>query len=149
MPIVYLRKSRCELVPQEYGVYLVLRLDRSYPEFLEQSTGGHFKNQDPTVGLEVLEQEWVNGAIVVYIGNTGGIDKQSHLKQRLTQLIDFGAGKKVGHRGGRLLWQLADADHLVVCWKVLQEADPAMYKSGLIADFTHQYGQRPYANLIG
>jgi hypothetical protein len=36
------------------------------------------------------------------------------LRRRLTQFGQFGGGEPAGHRGGRLIWQLADADDLLV-----------------------------------
>ena len=62
--------------------------------------------------------------------------------------MKFGSGKPVGHRGGRYIWQLADADDLVVCWKVLS-TDPREYERQMISDFkTAHNGYRPFANLL-
>ena len=35
--------------------------------------------------------------------------------------MKFGSGKKVGHKGGRFIWQLKDSANLVVCWKRTEE----------------------------
>ena len=59
----------------------------------------------------------------------------------------FGKGCSVGHWGGRLIWQLKDADDLVVCWKKTEE-DPRGAEKKMIKDFKEQHnGRRPYANL--
>jgi len=46
----------------------------------------------------------------MYVGKAAG---QKGLKGRLRQLIDFGFGKCIGHRGGRLLWHLEDSENFV------------------------------------
>jgi hypothetical protein len=38
-----LQKSKCCNVPDVPGVYLVLRASKTSPEFLAESSGGHFK----------------------------------------------------------------------------------------------------------
>jgi hypothetical protein len=88
--------------------------------FAERSCGGWFKGKDPTVPQEDLTANWVDDAEVVYIG------KADQLKRRLTQFADFGAGKPVGHWGGRLIWQLTNVDRLLVAWKERRGASRSM-----------------------
>jgi hypothetical protein len=45
----------------------------------------------------------VSGARIIYIGKAGGA---RGLKRRIRELIDFGFGKPIEHRGGRMLWHL-------------------------------------------
>jgi hypothetical protein len=40
-----LQTSDCCEVPDKPGVYLVLRLSTKRPDFLSESTGGHFKGE--------------------------------------------------------------------------------------------------------
>ena len=72
------------------------------PQFLARSTGGFFKENDPTVDIETLKGKWLESAIVVYVGRAGGTDEKtgkkiaSTLRSRLKLYFDFGAGKPVG-----------------------------------------------------
>ena len=92
-------------VPLEAGgVYVVVRTDAEPPTFLEQSAGGHFKGEDPTVPLTALTANWVDQASVVYIGKAD----HGRLRERLKEYASFGRGNRIGHKGGRLIWQLAD-----------------------------------------
>jgi hypothetical protein len=82
---------------------------------------------------------------MVYIG------KSDILQRRLTQIGRFGAGEPVGHRGGRLIWQLVDADDLLVAWHEITWTEAARdYERRLLRLFAEQQGsRRPFANLTG
>lgn len=139
-------KKRIDVVPAEQGVYAVLYAAGKEPEFVQRGTGGFFRG-DPNVPVSELKANWVNGADIIYIGKAGGEGVKATLRSRLSQYMKFGSGKPVGHKGGRYIWQLADADNLVVCWKVLN-TDPRDYERQMISDFKAAYaGNRPFANL--
>lgn len=142
LTVADLRRGNFKDISEVPGVYLVVRECRSRPDFLEVGTGGHFKNRNPNVSVAELVDEWVEGALIVYIGQT-----KVSLQERIRAMIKFGEGKRVGHRGGRLIWQLKDAERLQVCWKELQEEDPLSVERELIQAFKSQYGARPFANL--
>lgn len=149
-----LRANRLSDVPCDPGVYVVARETDRAPEFDQLSPAGHFKGEDPSVSVTRLEREWVPGAYVVYIGKAG---RRAHLRtvnglrERLTEYSDFGAGAPVAHRGGRLIWQLADRDTLVVAWHPVTWGEDARgYEKRLLSCFAdHHDGRRPFANLTG
>ena len=127
-------------VPRSGGVYVVVRASTDKPEFLEANPGGRFKGKNPTVPDETLRLNWVDSAEVVYIG------KADDLRRRLRQFADFGAGKPIGHWGGRLIWQLAESDTLLIAWKETPGEVPVDAETALIADFRAAFGKPPYAN---
>ena len=134
-------------LPAMPGVYLVLRDCASYPEFLETGTGGHFKGDDPNVSISRLKGEWVDRAVIVYIGQAGSGSKET-LGRRIDCMIQFGQGGPVGHWGGRLIWQLAHADGLLFCWMETEDDSPRQVEKELIEAFKSAYhGRRPFANL--
>lgn len=134
-------------IPSTKGIYLVISLDKKPPKFLHPGTGGHFKGKNPNVSLEELKKNWIEDTIVLYIGKAGSSNNKATLKSRLKQYIGFGQGKNIGHWGGRLIWQLAASNKLVVCWKHLPIDDPRAIETQLIKDFVTQFGNRPFANL--
>ena len=144
-----LRLTRCAEVPAQQGVYVVLRRGFVAPRFLERGSGGVFKGKDPNVAVSVLQLAWVPTAIVLYIGKAGGGKLKAHLKERIDSLVQFGSGASAAHWGGRYLWQLSDAEDLVVCWKPTPGSDPRLVEKAMISDFEVTYGRRPYANRIG
>lgn len=142
-----LRNGNRNNIPAIPGVYLVLRDCVSRPEFLEEGTGGHFKGKNPNVEIARLKNEWVERALIVYVGQSGSKSKGT-LKRRIGQLIRFGQGRRVAHHGGRLIWQLRGTDRLLVCWKEMADDDPKEFKTDLIKEFKSKHGgQRPFANL--
>jgi hypothetical protein len=127
-------------VPRSGGVYVVARTTTDPPAFLATNPGGRFKDQDPTVPDAALRSNWVDGSEVVYIG------KADELRRRLRQFSDFGTGKPVGHWGGRLIWQLGDAEQLLVAWKETPGQVPKQVETDLISEFRATYGKPPFAN---
>ena len=125
--------------PMVGGIYAVLRESHGPPTFLEVSPAGRFKERDPTVTVQVLRQKWVEASPTVYIG------KATNLRKRLRQYRDFGLGRPVGHWGGRFIWQLADADQLIVAWKPTES--PGQDEAMLIRRFREEHGALPFANL--
>ena len=140
-----LRLSDYSPIPALPGAYVVYRPTVESPTVVHPSPAGWFNGEDPTVSEARLRSEWIEGAQVVYIG------KADVLRRRLTQFGQFGAGEPVGHRGGRLIWQLADADELLVAWHEITWAEAARdYERRLLRAFGGQHdGRRPFANLTG
>jgi hypothetical protein len=138
LSIRQLRRSLAD-APLVGGVYVVVRLSVEAPHFRVTGSGGRFKGEDPNVPLATLRAKWVPRASVVYIGKAGS------LSDRVASLIAFGAGHAVGHRGGRYLWQLADAESLLVAWR--PEAEPERAEAALLDAFRVQHGMLPFANL--
>lgn len=127
------------------AAYVIYRPNAGPPAFLTDNPAHHFKGQDPTVTIDALQANWVLGAHVVYIGKAEVADR------RLKQFADFGAGRPVGHWGGRLIWQLADSADLLVAWHAISwEESPRSYEKRLLAHFASLHnGSLPYANLTG
>lgn len=149
-----LRSSDFGEVPCKPGAYVVVRSSPADPVFIHPSPAGWFKGQDPSVSVERLEREWVPGAHVVYIGKADFRRRRKPteaLRERLGEFARFGAGEAVGHRGGRLIWQLADSDELLVAWQETTWGEKARdYEKRLLHRFAQLHGERrPFANLTG
>lgn len=126
-------------IPTSGGVYVVNYSGCEPVTFFAQNRGGRFKGRDPTVSPTALAANWV-ASEVVYIG------KADQLRRRIRQFADFGAGKPVGHWGGRLIWQLAEPDKLRVAWKETPDRVPADVEAEMLATFRRQFEKPPFAN---
>lgn len=150
-------------IPQKPGIFAVLRPGgaadgrapgapppgSAQPKFLAKSTAGVFKKKDPTLKPEALAAEWVDGADVLYVGKAGPGSKGNRgLRRQIQEFVDFGLGKPPGHWDGRLIWQLAAANTLVIAWKELPVEQLAAAEAGYHAAFVEEYGRLPYANLV-
>lgn len=136
-------------IPRVPGIYTVLKPEGFERDFLARSAGGQFKGKDPSLLQPALEKEWIEGAAVLYIGKAGaGSTGTRGLQKRIQELTDFGRGKPVGHWGGRLLWQLAGSQSLVIAWKELAPSEVNSAEAAYQARFVSLYGRLPFANLI-
>lgn len=136
------------LISQTKGVYVVLYEGDNPPKFLHEGTGGFFKGKNPNVSVSELEDNWIDGTSIVYIGKAGGTGSSATLQSRLKQYLRFGQGANVGHWGGRYIWQIADVKNLVVCWKPLADTEPRELEYQMIEEFkASHHGLRPFANL--
>jgi hypothetical protein len=135
-------------IPDAPGVYIVLYTSDEPPEFLETSTGGWFKERDPTFEVDELEARWISRARVVYIGMTGE-GRRAGLRTRIRALVRYGTGHNFGHAGGRALWQLPESGDLLVCWRPTEDgAEAASEERRLLDAFREQHKRLPFANAI-
>lgn len=142
-----LRAQRLQQAPSHPGVYAVVRKSNTPPTFLSRSTGGHFKGKDPTVSTQRLEAAWISNSQILYMGKAGYTDKGPSIRQRLKQYLDFGEGRPVGHWGGRLIWQLTDANDFLIAWRTMEGSEPRVAELELLDDFGRIAGRLPFANL--
>jgi hypothetical protein len=134
-------------VPTEPGVYVLLREPESRPRFLDQSPAGWFQGRNPTVPVAELESAWPDGTHCVYIGKAAaGRRGKRHLRKRLTELRDYGAGRPAPHQGGKRIWQLEDAGEFTVAWRTTPDEQPENVEADLLRDFVAEHGKLPIGN---
>jgi hypothetical protein len=135
------------VIPAKKGIYVVIRSSDDPPVFLQKGAGGFFKQRNPNLPVAELAGRWIAGCKILHVGKAGGYLSSATLRSRIKQYLDFGKGKPVGHRGGRLIWQLEHHSKLLVAWKALTQTDPREEERRLILEIYHFYGQLPFANL--
>lgn len=134
--------ERLAVLPQIPGVYIVHRLDFQPVVLQEENTGGWFHGLPPG-DFDQAQANWIEDARVLYIGKTQG---NHGLRGRVRMLVGFGQGLTVAHRGGRLLWHIADPwDLLGLSWFECPHARDI--EKTLILTFERVHGKLPFANL--
>lgn len=146
LEISYLNQN-IDSIPREKGVYFVICAGKDQ-DFLPCGTGGHFKGRNPNVQVDMLRNKWIDESMVLYIGKAGGSGSNATLRSRLRQYLLFGQGRNIGHWGGRYIWQLKNAENLLICWKTLPSDDPREIEIQLLNQFLNLYSKLPFANLI-
>ena len=142
--ICALRRSKLAEVPEEHGIYLILRPDRCPPHFL------YMKDSIRTSDLEELQAQWVEGSRILYIGKAGGSDIAEKLRDRLKRYFRYGEGHRgSGHAGGKRIWELTNSAELIACWKTTPSDEPRMVESELQEAFHERFGKYPFANDRG
>ncbi|MGH8251958.1 MAG: helix-turn-helix domain-containing protein [Steroidobacteraceae bacterium] len=144
VPLAFV-SSRLRDIPAKPGVYIVLCSGKSTPQFRRKSPAGWFKGLDPSYSLDELRRKWVSRAEVIYIGKAGPGPKRT-LRKRISELVRFGSGAEVGHRGGRAIWQLEGVWSARVAWKATRD-DPRAAEKSLLADFHRRFARLPFANF--
>lgn len=142
----FLWESKLKNVPEEPGVYMVVRSNLESPKFLQKSRAGPYKGNDPSLPISELERVWVPKASVLYIGKAGGTGITQKLKRRLSKYVRTGFNKNAARRGGILIWQIEDSANLQVCWKHVINQEPKDVEGKLLQAFIGQYGKKPFAN---
>ena len=127
------------------GIYLVIWDRKDRPEFLPEGTGGWYDGKDPNVSIDKLENDWVEDTLIIYVG-ANGKGKNGTLKDRIELLLCFGDGEDVRHYGGRLMWQIKDAEDLKICWKVVADDKQEEEGKQVRAEFKQAHGKLPFAN---
>lgn len=136
-------KESCSEVPSSNGVYLVLRRNNQQPIFSISSLGGYVKvpNDSPCYSLSYLQEQYVNGTCILYIG------KSTNMRSRLRSYMRFGQGKRASHGGGRAIWQMTDVDDFVICWaETLKNSRMVEWRMIQAFKLSHE-GKRPFANM--
>ena len=123
------------------GVYIIVLLN-SFQEihFEKTSKAGRFKGKDPTVSLETLKDNWVDGAEILYIGKT-----DRTIQKRMQEHIDFWNGKPIAAWGGRLIAQIQNFKDLEMWF--LPWDSPTEMETVLINEFKSRHKRLPFANL--
>jgi hypothetical protein len=147
--INHLLTKGCKEIPEDKGVYVVVRESISEPLFNEFNQYHLKKKLD--YSKEHLIKLWVGlmNHYVLYIGKANG---KKGLKKRINDYIRFGRKvqertnqNNVCHRGGRAIWQLSDYKELKIFWK--KSENPRKEEKELINKFKEQNnGNRPFAN---
>ena len=136
-------KESCSEVPSSNGVYLVLRRNNQQPIFSISSLGGYVKvpNDSPCYSLSYLQEQYVNGTCILYIG------KSTNMRSSLRSYMRFGQGKRASHGGGRAIWQMTDVDDFVICWaETLENSRMVEWRMIQAFKLSHE-GKRPFANM--
>lgn len=149
-------------IPENGGVYMILRSDFSSPEFTIWEYGICYEKKDKETGeikphklmysIGDLENSWIPGTAILYIG------KGDNLKRRINEYIRYYKKlmecqykkikvNNVSHRGGRSIWQIKDAEKLIVAWMSTPGAEPVDMEKQLIIGFkSNNNGKFPFAN---
>lgn len=123
------------LLPTRRGVYAVFRESTQRPTFLDTNVITRRK----AYAVPELKDKWIDGQALVYIGMA---EPKDGLYGRLG---DF-SKQSSSHTGGRALWQLGDANELIVAWAETPDQVAEVVEKSYLRAFKVAFGQYPFAN---
>jgi len=129
-------------VPKKAGVYVVVSPTDVRPKFCPDAP----YRGDAPVPVAVLDDAWVDGERLIYIGKADLGSKRDGLHRRLRQFRRYGEGHSARHAGGRRIWHIPDHTNLLVAWRVTPDAEARSTEDAMIAAFKSHHGVRPFAN---
>ena len=137
-----LYESACLEVPEAHGIYQVLVPDGMKIAFRSAARNVHA----PWYPVEVLEEKFskCQNQTLIYIGKASG---KKGLRQRVKQYMKYGWNESVNHKGGRAIWQIANADKLLLQFECCEDADEAEHR--LLREYKQKNGGYPLANWRG
>ena len=135
VPFTKIREPRVLTMPKGRGIYVVIRQGAGQPTILPNSLakGGWYD-------IAELAGRWIADSPILYIGKADGSRGIHH---RLKQYARRGNS----HTGGRAIWQLADADDVLVAWAETPGELGRAVEKRWIARYVENYGRRPFANV--
>lgn len=131
-------RCACTNIPESSGVYQVLAPKGMEIAFLD---GGDSPTAYP---VDVLRKKYAacKDKAILYIGKAGG---RRGLRQRVWQYLRFGVNGAGNHRGGRAIWQIENADMLLLTYECCENCEER--ERQLLRDYRKENnGQYPLAN---
>ena len=141
-PITFkeLYETGCSFVPEKPGVYRI-----TWPGHNSIALRISLINTSASaydIGLLQKKYESCKNRKLLYIGKAGG---KRGLKQRLRQYVLYGYNESKIHKGGRAVWQIEDAQNLLVEYACVDNSEEA--EKYLLKQYKHQNnGVLPLAN---
>ena len=137
-----LYRSNCEGVPDTPGIYRVLAPEEMTICF-ENSSANKFA---PLYPIDILEDKYraCHDKRLLYIGKANGV---RGLRQRIRQYVKYGWNEAVNHKGGRAIWQIRDADLLLLEYEPGENCETREHE--LLQEFHERNHKYPVANWRG
>lgn len=138
-----LYRCGCDCIPEAPGVYWVLRPEGMPIRFTEHT----YNHSAKIYPVEVLSHKYegCKDQEILYIGKADG---KKGLRQRLKQYMNYGWAQATNHKGGRAIWQIEDAEFLLLTYEECENA--ATREKQLLADYKRKNNNNyPLANWRG
>ena len=131
-------------IPAESGIYKIY-MPSDFEIVISSGTDAvnTYKGRSLLYPTEKLEDKWsviqkADKEGILYIG------KADDLRKRITELIEYGYGKPVPHRGGRAVWQLENNKKLLI--EMILCEKPREKERQMLIEYRERYGVYPFAN---
>lgn len=137
-----LYRFNCEGVPDTPGIYRILAPEEMNIRFENSSAN----KSAPLYPVEILEEKYraCHEKRLLYIGKANG---ERGLRQRIRQYMKYGWNEVANHKGGRAIWQIGDADLLLLEYEPCEDCEIREHE--LLKEFQERNGTYPVANWRG
>ncbi len=135
-------KLDCGCIPNAPGVYQIIAPQKMKIQF-ENSSTNFSASLYPVEELEGKYQSCLEQHIL-YIGKANG---RHGLRQRIRQYVKYGWNEAINHKGGRAIWQIKDADMLLLKYECCSNCEDREHQ--LLKEFKKKNNCYPLANWRG
>ena len=134
-----LYETSCSDIPSAPGIYFIWLPDGMEIQFTDQVANHHA----PLYPIDVLCDKYMSSKEkrLLYIGKASG---KKGLCQRIRQYVKYGWNEAVNHKGGRAIWQIINAEQLVLSYEICEDAVSREHE--LLCKFQEQNHVLPLAN---
>lgn len=143
--IAELYTSSCSEVSTENGIYAVIAPEDFEVRFTDTTTAlAWFRGKSLLYPKELLVQKYsaLQQNRLLYIGKA---QRKKGLQKRILEYVKYGFGETNNHRGGRAIWQIKNAEKLMLGYRVTPT--PESMETKLLLQYKSKFGEYPPSKL--
>jgi hypothetical protein len=141
--ICFLTEAFLKQVPEEPGLFAILREQDASPEFLELPQARALPPSAWRIDIARLKPRWITNTSVLYLGEASATSRDHLLRDAIRRLCSPSKHQTSPvTRHGQLVWYIRGSQEFEIAWCVT----PSHSLDQVLEDFAGVHGSVPFAN---